>query len=119
MKVRKAVLKVETSKQALDRAFRVMKTRSRKHKDEYIISFPDFATLGKVLTGSRLEILAAIRKERPASIQQLAKIVERDFKNVYADVKFLEEFGLIDLNNRGARKASAPTVNFEELVLAA
>ncbi len=45
--------------------------------------------------------------------------MERDFKNVYQDVKLLAEYGLIELKEAGPRKASTPKANFSELVLAA
>lgn len=69
--------------------------------------------------GARLELLHAIRINKPRSIQELSKIVERDFKNVYQDVKLLAEYGLIELKEAGPRKASTPKANFSELVLAA
>jgi predicted transcriptional regulator len=52
-----------------------------------IISFPDFETLGRVITGARLELLSAIRAHKPKSIQELARILKRDFKNVHQDVR--------------------------------
>jgi len=119
MKVKKAILKVQPTNKAFDEIFSIMKTRSHKHKGELIISFPNFAMLGKALTGNRLQILSAIRTHKPKSIQQLAKLLERDFKNVYQDVKFLESFGLLGLSSVGARKPSVPTSLFEEIVLAA
>jgi len=57
----------------------------RKLRGTTIISFPDFETLGRVITGARVELLNAIRTRRPKSIQELARLVSRDFKNVYND----------------------------------
>jgi predicted transcriptional regulator len=45
-----------------------------------IISFPDFETLGRVITGARLQLLRTIRIEKPKSIQELARMVERDLR---------------------------------------
>ena len=95
-----------------------MNSRTQKYKGMLIISFPDFESLGRVITGARIELLHAIRISKPKSIQELAKIVERDFKNVYQDVKLLAECGLIELKEGGPRKASTQR-NFLELVLAA
>jgi len=114
MKSKKAILKVEPTKKAFDGIFAAMKSRSHKYKGQFIISFPDFASLGKVLTGNRLQILSAVRTHKPKSIQQLAKLLDRDFKNVYHDVKFLEEFGLLALSNAGARKSAVPTSLYGE-----
>lgn len=119
MKNKRLLLIVEPSKVAFDRTFEVMKTRSNKYKGMLIISFPDFETLGRVITPSRLELLFAIRKHKPKSVQELAKIMRRAIKIVTQDVKTLAEFGLIELKAVGPRKVSTPTANFSELVLAA
>jgi predicted transcriptional regulator len=119
MKLKKAILKVESTEKSFAEIFQTLKNRSHKQANKFVISFPDFATLGKVLTGNRLQILSAIRTHKPKSIQHLARILERDFKNVYQDVKFLENFGLIALSHSGSRKPAVPTALFEEIVLAA
>jgi len=48
-----------------------------------------------LLTRNRLALLRAIRNKRPGSIYELAKIVERDLKNVQDDLRLLEEYGLV------------------------
>jgi hypothetical protein len=65
MKIKKAILKVQPRNKAFEEIFSTMKTRSHKHKGELMISFPNFAMLGKMLTGYRLQILSAIRKHKP------------------------------------------------------
>lgn len=119
MKGKRVLLVVEPPTASLARALSVMKTRSHRYKGILVISFPDFETLGRAITGARIELLHAIRTHKPKSIQELSTIVERDFKNVYQDVKLLSEYGLIELKQRGPRKASTPRANFTELVLAA
>ena len=119
MKIKRAILRVEPTKISLNRVFSVMKSRTPRFKGCFVINFPDFETMGKVLTGTRLSLLAALRDRRPKSIQELAKIVERDFKNVYQDIIFLEEFGLVTLDRTGVRRPSNPRAAFDELVLAA
>ena len=119
MKDKKVLLIVEPPKQAMKRVFSVLKKPSKKYVGMEIISFPDFETLGRVITGSRIELLAAIRANKPTSIQELARIVKRNFKNVYDDVKLLAQFGLIELKEDGPRRATTPKAKFSELVLAA
>lgn len=116
---KKVILFVEPTKEAVDRAFSILKKPSKKYAGMEIISFPDYETLGKVITGARLGLLNAIRLNKPKSIQELARFVKRDFKNVYQDVKLLSQFGLIDLVEGGPRKAASPVAKFSELVLAA
>jgi predicted transcriptional regulator len=119
MKAKKVVLLVESKKAALDRAFGAMKKVSKKYAGMEIISFPDFATLGRVITGARLQLLSAIRIEKPKSIQELARMVGRDFKNVHQDVRLLAEFGLIEIIESGPRRSASPVSKFSEIVLAA
>jgi len=38
--------------------------------------------------------------------------LKRDFKNVYSDVVFLADLGLIELKEEGARKTLMPSVRF-------
>jgi predicted transcriptional regulator len=118
MKTKKVVLLVESQRVAMDRAFSVLKKASRKYAGMEIISFPDFETLGRVITGARLELLNMIRLRKPKSIQELARFAARDFKNVYQDVKLLAQFGLIDLVE-GPRRSASPVAKFSEIVLAA
>lgn len=119
MKTKKALLIVEPPKQAMNRAFSVLTKPSKRFAGATIISFPDFETLGKVITGARVELISVIRHKKPKSIQELARLVDRDFKNVYQDVKLLSQFGLIELKETGARKASTPISLFSEFVIAA
>lgn len=119
MKTKRALLVVESQKQAMDRAFGVLTRPTKKYAGMTIISFPDFETLGRVITGARVQLLTTIRAKKPKSIQELARFVKRDFKNVYQDVKLLCESGLIELKGVGSRGSVAPLAKFYELVLAA
>jgi len=119
MKGKRVLLMVEPPKSGLNRAVEVIKSRKSDYKGMMIISFPDFESLGRVITGARIELLHAIRIHKPKSIQELAKKVDRDFKNVYQDVKLLAACGLIELKENGAKKASVPKSYFSEIVLPA
>lgn len=119
MKGKKVLLLVEPQKEAMDRAFSSLKKPTKQFAGMVIISFPDFETLGKVITGARLELLKAIRVHKPKSIQELARVMKRDFKNVYQDVRLLADVGLIELKESGPRKASKPEAKYSEIVLAA
>ena len=90
-------------------------------KSEEVI-FTGVETVAKVFSKTRMELLRAIILEKPNSIYELAKIVDRDFKNVHSDVKLLSEIGLIDLQeSKNARKGLKPVAKFSgiELDLAA
>ena len=60
-----------------------------------------------MLTDRRLALLHLAREHAPKSINQLAKIAGRDFKNVYADVMLLKDYGLVQM---GRRKKASRTV---------
>jgi len=77
-----------------------------------VITVASWEVLGKVLSPRRLEILARIPMLRPKSIATLARSLKRDFKNVYADVMFLADLGLIELKEEGKRKALVPVARF-------
>lgn len=119
MKTKKALLIVESPKEAMDRAFTVMERKSKKFVNTVILSFPTYQELGKVITGNRLELLKVVRESKPKSIQSLAKLLKRDVKNVFQDVKILSEFGLIELEEKGARRSTTPVAKYSELILAA
>jgi predicted transcriptional regulator len=64
-----------------------------KHTGVYFISVE---AMRQVLTEPRLALLHVIRTRRPQSLTELAKLVNRDFKNVRADVKVLSDLGLVE-----------------------
>ena len=74
--------------------------------------------MAKVLSQPRLEILSAILKDHPKSIYALAKLINRDFKNVHADVKLLADVGLIELRTSGKKRSAVmPVARYSGLEL--
>ena len=57
--------------------------------------FEDLATLLKVLTPARLEVLKTVHKVGPVSVRAVATKLQRDYKNVHHDLKVLERVGLV------------------------
>ncbi len=89
--------------------------RGDKVKTERGVYFTSLEAFRKVLTPRRLELLRVIRSEKPESINQLAKLVGRDIKNVADDVKYLGQVGLI--TTEGTKKQVSPRVDYETIVL--
>ena len=58
----------------------------------------------EVFTQKRMELIRAIRSNQPSSIRALAKIVDRDIKNVFNDLQMLNEKNMIDFVNQGRSK---------------
>ena len=67
----------------------------KKHTPE--LGFASYENYKKMLTEKRLELLGTIKTKKPKSIKELATISNRDFKNVYDDIKLLETLGLVKL----------------------
>ena len=78
-----------------------------------VIVFTSLSAIAKALSPARLELLGVILKQKPSSIYALAKLVERDFKNVYSDIRLLVEIGLVDLKlHEGKRDAARPVAKY-------
>lgn len=60
------------------------------------------------LTPKRIEILDTISSMNFQSITELAAKIGRDIKNVYEDLKVLEEMGFVKLERRGRRVHPIP-----------
>lgn len=64
----------------------------------FTLSFSDLATMRRFLTQNRLHLLHLIKTKKPKSIQELAQLADRDFKNVYEDLKILKNFELVEFS---------------------
>jgi len=64
------------------------------------VHFHDFKTLLRYITPKRLVLLEELHKAGPMSVNALAKLLERSYKNVYDDVAALETAGLIERDER-------------------
>ncbi len=69
--------------------------KSGVSKKEY--DFEGISALRQLLSNEKARILHAIKQQKPRSIYDLAKKLDRGFKSVNDDVKLLERFGFIDL----------------------
>lgn len=79
------------------------------------LSFGSYNDLMETLTPRVLELIEAVRREEPASINETARIVDRDVKNVHEELSRLAQLGVILFENDGQRKR--PVVWFDELVI--
>ena len=84
------------------------------------VYFTSIEAARNFLTRERLALLRVIRARHPRSIYELAKIADRDLKNVQQDVHLLERHGLIRFTEkrRGRKsKIKVPEAPFEEIAL--
>lgn len=79
------------------------------------ISFESYDELMETLTPRVLNLIEAIRCEEPDSINEAARVVDRDVKNVHEEISRLARLGIIFCREEGRRKQ--PIVWFDELVI--
>ena len=65
-----------------------------------ILSFGSLPLLLKTLSPARWSLLERLAADGPLSIYQLAKLLQRDYKNVHTDVTQLSDLGLIQRNEK-------------------
>ena len=90
----------------------------RKTRKDEGIYFDSIDAMRSVLTNNRLLILKTIRDRNPGSVYELAKMLERDLKNVNQDLKLLADIGLVTLEKTEADKRRiVPHVDYSKIML--
>jgi predicted transcriptional regulator len=79
------------------------------------LSFTSYDDLMQTLTPRVLDLIEAIRREEPASINETARVVDRDVKNVHEELTRLAQLSIIFFEEDGQSKR--PVVWFDELVI--
>ena len=79
------------------------------------LSFTSYDDLMETLTPRVLDLIEAIRRDGPASINETARVVDRDVKNVHEELSRLAQLGIIFFEEDGQSKR--PVVWFDELVI--
>jgi len=79
------------------------------------LSFTSYDDLMATLTPRVLDLIKATRRKEPGSINEAARIVDRDVKNVFEELNRLAQLGIIFFEEEGQRKR--PVVWFDELVI--
>tara|TARA_Y100000034_G_scaffold66457_1_gene80231 strand:+ start:384 stop:740 length:357 start_codon:yes stop_codon:yes gene_type:complete len=82
-------------------AFSIFKKQKTSKKD---YDFTGMLALRQLLSNEKARILHIIKTEKPGSIYELAKKLERGFKAVSDDIKLLERFGFIELIEEKTKK---------------
>lgn len=94
---KKIQISVGSAAQALDRfelAWRQAEAGSTR-SSQMRLSFESLPTLLKNLTPARWTLLEKLKRDGPLSINELARRLERHYKNVHTDVTRLIDLGLI------------------------
>jgi predicted transcriptional regulator len=118
MKLKKVKIVIQSLADLKEEWKDALKGKVRGIEKKGSITFLSVETVAKVFSQPRLEILATILKDHPKSIYALAKLVDRDFKNVHADVKLLAEVGLLELKTSGKKRSAVmPVAKYSGLEL--
>lgn len=80
-----------------------------------VLQFGTYDDLVDNLTPLRLELVEAIAGERPASMREAARLVDRDVSDVHTDLKQLDVLGIIELEEGGPGGAIQPVVPFDRI----
>ena len=100
-------------------AFKAAESGRRMRRREGVY-FTSIEAARNLLTPSRLVLLRAVRSDRPGSIYELAKLVNRDLKNVQDDLRLLARYGLVRMANgkgSGKRRVRIPHAVFDQIEL--
>ncbi len=99
--------------------FKSRVTRALRDKNPSVakrntLIFESVSDYQKFMTEHKLAILATVANRKPASIYQLAKLVDRDFAAVHRDCVALVAQGFMRLHESGdSKKTKAPRLAFE------
>ena len=96
-------LRIGDARDALDRFEAAWNRRleGRKVNPLHVLSLAHLPLLLRTLTPARWTLLERLREAGPLSIYELAKRLERDYKNVHTDVTALVKIGLIERSSDG------------------
>ena len=65
-------------------------------KTLHVLTLPDLPRLAKTLSPARWALLEALRRHGPLSIYELARRLQRNYKNVHTDVTQLAALGVVE-----------------------
>src|SRR4030067_2820279 len=120
MKVKRVKIGIKSLKDVLSNAKGVMKKleRGEKVKRESGVYFENLEAFRRALTERRLEMLHVIKEKHPSSVYELAKMLDRDIKNVNVDLEYLREIGLVEIKrSKEKRERVIPEVNYDVIEL--
>jgi len=107
----------QSAKEFVEAWRRAKQGKSPKQPIERIY-FEDLATMLKVLTPRRLEVIKLVHEIGPVSVRALASRMKRDYKNVHHDLQVLERAGLVTRSADGRLTAPWKKI-IAEIALAA
>jgi len=120
MKIKNIKISIKSTEAFLEEAKSTMKKimAGEKVSRKKGLYFENLDAMRKVLTPKRLELLHTIKEKQPQSVYKLAKLMNRDLKNVTQDLAFLERLGLVELKKTKDKRAkTTPSVDYDKILL--
>ncbi|OGW07074.1 MAG: hypothetical protein A2889_05205 [Nitrospinae bacterium RIFCSPLOWO2_01_FULL_39_10] len=120
MRVKRVKIGIKRFEEVLEGVKETMKKieRGEKVKERRGYYFENLEAFRRALTEKRLEVLHVIKKERPASVYELAKMLNRDAKNVTQDLEYLKNIGLVEIKRtREKKERTIPEVKYDRIDL--
>jgi predicted transcriptional regulator len=117
MKIKRVKIEIRSLNNTLKEAGEVFEKLSKGETvpKKRAIYFQNLKEMRKVLTEKRLELLKTVKDKKPASVYVLARMVNRDIKNVLQDLSYLQELGLVEITETKDRKI--PHVEYDKIAL--
>ena len=93
----------ESLRESGARAAATMKAVARgdKVKPHFSVNFEQIGQMLAAFTPKRWELIAALRKAGPLTVAELARRLDRDYKNVHTDVNQLIEWMAVEREDDG------------------
>lgn len=119
MKAQKFKIKLQSPRTSLDefeKSWELIASGKKTEQDEdMVLYFSDLAMVSKVLSAERLRLIQMVQEKRPASVNQLATLLDRAQANVHKDVHYLAELGILELRKvyKEGRKMGAVQPRFK------
>ena len=114
-KIKDIVRSLEEDLEEIVDALKRVERGEEFHEEKIVVESLD--VLRKILTPERLRILQVIRSEKPGSIYELAKLLDRDRAAVVRDLEYLQQLGLVEFEEEkhGKRRSRRPIVPYDEI----
>jgi predicted transcriptional regulator len=120
MRIKRVKIEIKSFKEVLEGVKDTMKKieRGEKVKKRRGYYFENLDAFRRALTEKRLEVLHVIKREKPSSVYELAKILGRDAKNVTQDLGYLKDIGLVEIKRtKEKQERNIPQVKYDKIDL--
>ena len=119
MKVKKIKLGMKDVKQVSNGAGKNITVKKEKDEEnDKKLCFESIKEFRKAITPKRIELLHITKTMNPKSINELARILERDIKSISTDIHLLGKLGLINfIRKTEGRKEVMPVVDYAKINL--